>query len=160
MLVLISKLEPDGLVRKLGPLALIPARIHIIQPFSCIVSSAQRNGWLQSWVMKWIWVVVLAIIGILAAIVAIEYFVVPIHSLPSYIPGYHHHKRGHYHKRGAIAALIAVIGLGAAGYLSYRFLRSQHTVRTEPSPTPPVEGSSADQLLSDPPAASGDTPAD
>ena len=36
--------------------------------------------------MKWVLVIVLAIIGVLAAIVAIEYFVVPIHSLPSFIP--------------------------------------------------------------------------
>ena len=60
--------------------------------------------------MKWILVIVLAIIGVLAAIVAIEYFVVPIHSLPSFIPG-HRHTAGHYRKRGAAAALIAVVAL-------------------------------------------------
>lgn len=110
--------------------------------------------------MKWIWVIVLAIIGILAAIVAIEYFVVPIHSLPSYIPGYHHHRRGHYHKRGAIAALIAVVALGAGGYLAYRFSRTRPS---DPSADPAAspgqasapEATSADQLLSDPPPASG-----
>jgi uncharacterized membrane protein YidH (DUF202 family) len=110
--------------------------------------------------MKWIWVILLAIIGILAAIVAIEYFVVPIHSLPSYIPGYHHHRRGHYHKRGAIAALIAIIALGAAGYLAYRFSRTQPSkASTSSDPIPPGEGSSADELLSDrPPASGGTTP--
>ncbi len=108
--------------------------------------------------MKWIWVIVLAIIGILAAIVAIEYFVVPIHSLPSYIPGYHHHKRGHYHKRGAIAALIAVIALGAAGYLAYRFARPKPSEPFASSNDAPLaEGSSADQLLSEPPP-SGSAP--
>lgn len=106
--------------------------------------------------MKWIWVIVLAIIGILAAIVAIEYFAVPIHGLPSYIPGHHPHRRGHYHKRGAISALIAVVALGAAGYLAFRFSR---TKRSGPAPAAgpasAPEGASADNLLSDPPA--GDT---
>ena len=104
--------------------------------------------------MKWIWVILLAIIGILAAIVAIEYFVVPIHSLPSYIPGYHHHKRGHYHKRGAISALIAIVALGAAGYLAYRFARPS-APPAGPGQDSAPEGGSADQLLSDPPPATG-----
>jgi hypothetical protein len=106
--------------------------------------------------MKWIWVILLAIIGILAAIVAIEYFVVPIHSLPSYIPGYHHHRRGHYHKRGAVAVFIAVVALGAAGYLAFRFSRTQPSgPDVDPNAGPAPEGGSADQLLSDPPTSGG-----
>ena len=106
--------------------------------------------------MKWIWVILLAIIGILAAIVAIEYFVVPIHSLPSYIPGYRHHRRGHYHKRGAVATVIAVVTLGAGGYLAFRFSRTRPSgpaVDTDVGPVP--EDGSPDQLLSDPPTSGG-----
>jgi len=72
--------------------------------------------------MKWALVIILVIIGVLAAFVAIEYFVVPIHSLPSYIPGYRP-VRGHYHKRGAIAALIAVVAFVGAALLAVRFRR-------------------------------------
>jgi uncharacterized membrane protein YidH (DUF202 family) len=111
--------------------------------------------------MKWIWVIVLAIIGILAAFVAIEYFTVGIHSLPSYIPGHHPHKRGHYHKRGAISAVIAVIALGAAGFLAYRFSRSGSSgSASAPAPTGPSDASSADQLLANPSPTGGDTHAE
>jgi hypothetical protein len=72
--------------------------------------------------MKWIPVVVLAIIGVLAAIVAIEYFVVPIHQLPSFIPG-HKPGPGHYHKRGAGAALVAFLAFAGAAILAVRNVR-------------------------------------
>jgi hypothetical protein len=72
--------------------------------------------------MKWIPVVVLAVIGVLAAIVAIEYFVVPIHSLPSFIPG-QKPGGGHYHKRGAGAALVALLAFVGAGILAVRATR-------------------------------------
>jgi len=94
--------------------------------------------------MKWALVIVLAIIGVLAAIVAIEYFVVPIHSLPSFIPG-HRHTAGHYRKRGAAAALIAVVAFVAAGLLAARF-------RREGATPAPASSSTADQLLAKPPA--------
>jgi hypothetical protein len=96
--------------------------------------------------MKWVLVIVLAIIGVLAAIVAIEYFTVPIHSLPSFIPG-RHHTAGHYRKRGAAAALVAVVALVAAGILAIRFRRQD----TAAAPAP-AQASSADQLLAKPPA--------
>lgn len=62
--------------------------------------------------MKWIWVIVLVVVGIIAAFVAVEYLTTSIHALPSYIPGHenlvHGRKpRGRYHKRGAAAAVIA-----------------------------------------------------
>ena len=97
--------------------------------------------------MKWVLVIVLAIIGVLAAIVAIEYFVVPIHSLPSFIPG-RHATAGHYRKRGAVAALIAVVALVAAGLLAARFRRED--AATAPAP---ASASTADQLLAKPQAA-------
>jgi uncharacterized membrane protein YidH (DUF202 family) len=93
--------------------------------------------------MKWVLVVVLAIIGVLAAIVAIEYFVVPIHSLPSFLG--HRHTGGHYRKRGAAAALIAVVALVAAGLLAVRFRRDDATAA-------PASASTADQLLAKPQA--------
>jgi uncharacterized membrane protein YidH (DUF202 family) len=93
--------------------------------------------------MKWIGVIVLVIIGILAAIVAVEYLTVSIHSLPSFIPGHHAGKRGHYHKRGAVAGFVAVVAFAVAGYLAYRFTRGR------PHPAAVAEGgaSSTDQLL-------------
>ncbi len=76
--------------------------------------------------MKWIPVIILVIVGALAAFVAVEYLTVSIHSLPSYIPG---RKRGfgHYHKRGAIAAFIAFVAFVAAGFLAYRNTRGPST---------------------------------
>lgn len=94
--------------------------------------------------MKWIWVIVLAVVGILAAIVAIEYFTVSIHALPSVLgPDHHAHAHGHYRKRGAVAALIAVIAFAAAGYLAYRIRQQQP--KTAPS-RPADPSASAEQL--------------
>ena len=101
-------------------------------------------GLLHSACMKWVLVIVLAIIGVLAAIVAIEYFVVPIHSLPSFIPG-RHATAGHYRKRGAVAALIAIVALVAAGLLAVRF-------RREDAASAPASAATADQLLAKPQA--------
>ncbi|MGD0393690.1 MAG: hypothetical protein ABSC41_13715 [Acidimicrobiales bacterium] len=72
--------------------------------------------------MKWLWVIVLVIVGILAALVAIEYLTISIHAIPSFMG--RHPGRGHYRKRGALAALIAVIAFVAAGYLIYRTRRA------------------------------------
>jgi uncharacterized membrane protein len=110
--------------------------------------------------MKWIGVIILVIIGILAAIVAIEYLTVSIHSLPSFIPG---HKsgfrgRGHYHKRGAIAAFIALVAFVIAGFWAYRITRAGRPAVAAAGP-PPAADSSADQLLSSPAPTEGDTEA-
>lgn len=105
--------------------------------------------------LKWIWVVLLAVIGILAAIVAVEYLTVSIHHLPSWIPGHRPHVRGHYHKRGAIAALIALVAFVAAGYLAYRFTRTDHPAAGETGPTPAGPEASADDLLASPPHTLG-----
>jgi hypothetical protein len=74
--------------------------------------------------MKWVGVIILAIVGALAAFVAIEYFTVQIHALPSYIPGQVALKYGHYRKRGAVAALIAIIAFAGAAFWAYRIWRS------------------------------------
>ena len=75
--------------------------------------------------MKWLWVIVLVIIGALAAFVAVEYLTTSIHALPSYIPGRHPGK-GHYHKRGAGAALIALVAFVGAGFLAYRAVKANN----------------------------------
>jgi uncharacterized membrane protein YidH (DUF202 family) len=98
--------------------------------------------------MKWIWVILLVIIGVIAAIVAVEYLTVSIHALPSWIPGHKAHGKGHYHKRGAIAAVIAFVAFVVAGYLTYRFMQA----RPATASTTDTTGSpgSTDQLLSSP----------
>lgn len=99
------------------------------------------------WVMKWLGVIVLVIIGALATYVAIEYFTVAIHALPSYIPGHKVHARGHYRKRGAFAALIALIAFVAAGFLAYRISRSEKPRAAAAAPSTSPESSSVDQIL-------------
>ena len=53
--------------------------------------------------------VVLAVLGILAVIVGILYLVEPVHSLPSFFPGYAAHSQIHHHTRGYIAIAVGVI---------------------------------------------------
>jgi hypothetical protein len=98
--------------------------------------------------MKWIWVIILVIVGALAAYVAIEYFTVSIHALPSYIPG---HKalgphgrpaRGHYRKRGAAAAFVALVAFVVAGFLAFRI------VKNDKAPAP-AAAPAADSSVSD-----------
>jgi hypothetical protein len=80
--------------------------------------------------MKWVGVIILVVVGVLAAFVAIEYFTVQIHSLPSYIPGHVALKYGHYRKRGAVAALIAIVAFGGAAFWAWRMVRDD-----QPAPT-------------------------
>jgi NADH:ubiquinone oxidoreductase subunit 5 (subunit L)/multisubunit Na+/H+ antiporter MnhA subunit len=53
--------------------------------------------------------VVLVVLGILAVVVGIIYLIEPIHSLPSFFPGYARHLRGHHHIRGYIAIVVGII---------------------------------------------------
>ena len=79
------------------------------------------------------------ILGALATYVAIEYFTVAIHALPSYIPGHkatvpgHHPPRGHYRKRGAIAAVIALASFVIAGFLAFRIVRADRAAAASSS---------------------------
>lgn len=90
--------------------------------------------------MKWIGVILLVILGALATYVAIEYFTVAIHALPSYIPGHKavglhgHPARGHYRKRGAVAAVIALVAFVIAGFLAYRIVKADQAPAA-PGPT-------------------------
>jgi hypothetical protein len=103
--------------------------------------------------MKWLSVLVLAVIGVLALIVAIIYLTVPIHSLPGFIPGQLPHHRGIYHKRGAVSGLIGVVALVAAGGLAVYFRRSETTAKAasgtaQPSPPPSTQGGAAEGQVS------------
>jgi hypothetical protein len=104
--------------------------------------------------MKWIGVIILVIIGILAAIVAVEYLTVSIHNLPSFLPG-PHHGRGKEHKRGAIAAVIALVAFVGAAYWAYRIRNAGRPAVAAAGP--PTESSSADELLSNPVSTEGDS---
>jgi len=102
--------------------------------------------------MKWLGVIVLVIIGALAVYVAVEYFTVAIHALPSYIPGHRtavpgHVYRGHYRKRGAFAALVAVVCFVVAGLLAYRIVRSDRQTVAPATPPPTTTASAVDQIL-------------
>jgi hypothetical protein len=69
---------------------------------------------------------ILVILGILALVVAVIYLTVSIHSLPGFIPG-KHQVNGHYHKRGAIAAVIGVVLLAIGAVVGFRGRRQVTT---------------------------------
>jgi H+/Cl- antiporter ClcA len=52
---------------------------------------------------------VLFVLGVLGLIVAILYFALPAHSLPSFLPGHVAKITGHRNRRGAAALVIAIL---------------------------------------------------
>jgi accessory gene regulator protein AgrB len=84
--------------------------------------------------MKWFWVIVLVIIGIIAALVAAEYLTVSIHAVPTWMG--RHHGRGHYRKRGAAAVLVAIIAFVGAGYLFFRIRGADKRALAASAPAP------------------------
>jgi uncharacterized membrane protein len=70
---------------------------------------------------------ILVIVGILALVVAVIYLTVSIHSLPGFIPGKHIGVNGHYHKRGAIAAVIGVVLIAIGAVVGFRGRRQVTT---------------------------------
>jgi hypothetical protein len=70
--------------------------------------------------MKWFWIAVLIVVGIVAAVFAGEYLTTGIGHLPSWVPGNHPGTRGHEYKRGYVAVLVAVGCFGGAGWLIYK----------------------------------------
>jgi uncharacterized membrane protein len=70
---------------------------------------------------------ILVIVGILALVVAVIYLTVSIHSLPGFIPGKHVGVNGHYHKRGAIAAVIGIVVLALGAVIGVRGRRQVTT---------------------------------
>ena len=101
--------------------------------------------------MKWVLVAVLFIIAILAAFVAVEYFVVSIHSLPSFIPG-HRPVNGHYRKRGALAALVAILAVVGGVILAIRFSRESRPAAPQVSAGDMLAGPAQPQSPQPPPA--------
>lgn len=75
--------------------------------------------------MSWLVRVVLAVLGILAVIVGILYQVEPVHSLPSFFPGYAAHSQIHHHTRGYLAIAVGVILLIIAA-VAGRFRRRDY----------------------------------
>jgi NADH:ubiquinone oxidoreductase subunit 5 (subunit L)/multisubunit Na+/H+ antiporter MnhA subunit len=65
--------------------------------------------------MSWLVRFVLVVLGILAVVVGVIYLVEPIHSLPSFFPGYAHYGQSHHHDRGYIAIAVGVVLLVLAG---------------------------------------------
>ena len=72
--------------------------------------------------MSWLVRFVLVALGILAVVVGVIYLVEPIHSLPSFFPGYAPHGHGYHHIRGYIAIAVGIILLILAG-IAGRFRR-------------------------------------
>ena len=59
--------------------------------------------------MSWLVRVILIVLGILAVIVGVVYLKNPVHSLPSFFPGYAAHGKGHHHIRGYIAIAVGIV---------------------------------------------------
>ena len=53
--------------------------------------------------------VILAVIGIVAVVVGVIYVITPVHSLPTFFPGYAAHGSIHHHDRGYVAIGVGVI---------------------------------------------------
>jgi len=81
--------------------------------------------WLESAPMntKWVWIVLLLVVGIVAAVFAGEYLSTNIAHLPSWVPGHHAGYKGHMHKRGAVLALVALLAFAGAGWLIYKVVK-------------------------------------
>ena len=59
--------------------------------------------------MSWLVRVILIVLGILAVIVGVVYLKNPVHSLPSFFPGYAAHGKGHHHIRGYVAIVVGIV---------------------------------------------------
>ncbi len=103
------------------------------------------------WLMKWVWIILLIIIGIIAAVFAFEYLTVGIGHLPSWVPGHRTaisvptsgkcpdgwhkngsfcYKRGRKRPTGFVAISVAVVAFGGAGWLIYKNQRATHALET------------------------------
>jgi hypothetical protein len=92
--------------------------------------------------MRWIWVILLVVVGAFFTYMAVEYLTVSIGHIPTWFPGHKaptpgHHVHGHYRKGGAGAALLAFLAFVGAGYLTFRNMRT-----SGPAPTSAPAGAS------------------
>jgi hypothetical protein len=101
--------------------------------------------------MKWFWIAVLIIIGIVAAVFAVEYLSNSIYHLATWVPGNQHGQlnaagkpvRGHEYKRGYAAVVIAIVAFGGAGWLIYKNQLAAKSGGSGPSASDtPVSGTS------------------
>ena len=91
--------------------------------------------------MKWFWIAVLIVIGIVAAFFAVEYLSNSIYHLATWIPGNAHGKlnangkpvRGHEYKRGYAAAVVAIGAFAWAGWMIYKNQKEATSAGTAPS---------------------------
>ena len=88
---------------------------------------------------KWVICAICAVLGVIGLIYAVIYLAVPIHSLPGFVPG-KTATTGHYHKRAFAAAVIGVVLLAIAVYLSVTIRRSEGT-QAGSAPEPGAAGS-------------------
>jgi hypothetical protein len=61
---------------------------------------------------------VLFVLGAIALIVAVLYFALPAHSLPSFLPGRVAHINGHRNRRGIGALVVAILLLAIGAWAS------------------------------------------
>jgi hypothetical protein len=86
------------------------------------VSEADEDGGVDRSAGRTIGAIVLAIIGIIAVVAAVLYFIEPAHSLPSILGSVpyngHDHARAYSHRtlRGVVAIIVAVIALVGSWY--------------------------------------------
>ena len=78
--------------------------------------------------MNRLWIILLVVVGIVAAVFAFEYLSHSIYHLPTWVPGNAHGHltkngkpvRGKESKRGYVAAVVAVLAFVGAGWLIYK----------------------------------------
>jgi amino acid permease len=73
-------------------------------------------------------VVIIALVGVLAIITGVIYYVEPVRHLPSFFPGHTNHGNVHRHKRGAAGILFGVLLLVVSGVIAYVGRRSVRDV--------------------------------
>jgi hypothetical protein len=90
--------------------------------------------------MKWIWVILLVIIGAFFTYMAVTYLTVSLGHLPHWFPEHkmtkpgHHSPRGHYRKGGAATALLAIIAYVLAAWIAFRKpAQGAHATTTAPA---------------------------
>ena len=111
----------------------MPLAVGVVGPDrgSADISRTKEVGKVSS-SARWVVCGIFAVLGVLALVVAVIYLTVPIHSIPSFIPG-KHPVNGHYHKRGAVAAVIGIVLLAIAVVVG---LRSRRALATPIGSTP------------------------